>query len=197
MTLAPMNPDPRIPHKGIVPAPLNLRESWKHLRAAMVCVDYADILAITLPRNLKHFAKVLIVTTPRDTETLRLADAYQCVTYPTEAFYERGAKFNKWLALERALEMTGWNECNPTRPDDGWLCLMDADVIWPTRLPEFHVPFGSLCSPLRHMGPMPKKGEPYPANRMSLDPITREDIVPQESIWSAFPIHRKIGRAHV
>ena len=37
-------------------------------------------------------------------------------------FYADGAAFNKWKALELALDSYGRR---------GWLCVMDADVIWP------------------------------------------------------------------
>lgn len=112
------------------------------LRAAMVCVDYADYLAITLPYNRHHFDEVLVVTTHEDSNTQRLARKHGCGIYCTDAFYRQGAVFNKWLALEEGLDRYGRY---------GWMCLMDADVLWPkeAKLPALEI--GCLYSPLRHM----------------------------------------------
>lgn len=112
------------------------------LRAVMVCVDYADYLAITLPYNRHHFDEVMIVTTHDDANTQKLAQKYHCSVYCTDAFYRQGASFNKWLALEEGLNRFGrW----------GWMCLMDADVLWPKEAQLPTLEKGFLYSPLRHM----------------------------------------------
>lgn len=133
------------------------------LNAVLVSVDYADILSITLPYNRRHFNHVTVVTTPEDKATINTAVRNGARTYETHLFYADGADFNKWRALEAALDFWG---------RDGWLCLMDADVLWPkqAQLPELEI--GNLYSPLRHM-----LLEPDPNN------------LPPESKWGHYPLH--------
>ena len=112
------------------------------MRAILVSVDYSDYLAITLPLNRHHFEDVMIVTTPDDIDTIQVAVKYDCKTFLTRCFFDNGAVFNKWLALEHGLNSLG---------REGWLCVMDADVVWPQVLPPFEFKPGNLYSPLRHM----------------------------------------------
>lgn len=158
------------------------------MRAILVSVDYADILAYTLPWNRQHFTDVLVVTSKseKDDITVRIADSQDCTVYRTDTFYARGAKFNKWGALEEALDLWGRKPMVPIsrseharsfqrldyvgqeQPLDHWLCLMDADILWPrdlvigqsTNLLTFNskisaqatlVKKGQLCTPLRRM----------------------------------------------
>lgn len=155
------------------------------MNATMVCVDYSDILAVTLPYNRHHFQRVLVVTSPNDTATQELAVQHGCELHVTDAFYLRGAAFNKFAALEEGLDARDFRH--------GWLCLMDADVLWPKDV-KFQEPasdgridtmnlrgrttlkIGALCTPLRRMAPWPCVG-----------------AVPAESEWSQFPIHRNVG----
>lgn len=91
----------------------------------MVSVDYGDLLHKTLPYNVHHFDEVMVVTTPWDTETIEVVERLGEMVYTTEAFYDDGAHFNKWKALEEAL----W-EFEPK----GLMCIMDADVRWPRKI---------------------------------------------------------------
>lgn len=111
--------------------------------AILVSVDYTDLLRLTLPRNRHHFDKVLVVTSTENYEHVR-AVARPCgaLVYGTNAFYEQGAQFNKWLALEEGLDALGRR---------GWLCVMDADVVWPGVLPDFQLRRGCLYAPYRRM----------------------------------------------
>lgn len=121
------------------------------MRAIVVCVDFADILAITLPRNLHWFSQVVVVTSPKDEQTLHLLDHHirrydqKVRLYVTDSFYDDGAVFNKWKALEHGLDFMG---------RDGWLCLMDADVLWPENVPQqFYqqLRIGRLYTPQRRI----------------------------------------------
>jgi len=138
----------------------------QNLRAAMVCVDYSDLMAITLPYNRHHFSEVLIVTTPDDTNTIQLAESHDCQMYLTREFYEGGASFNKWLALESGLDHFGRH---------GWMCLMDADVLWPKEIKHQEYEIGKLYTPLRHM----------------FSDIT--DPFPQEHEWKRYRTHGNTG----
>lgn len=148
-------------------------------RAIMVCVNYEDLLAVTLPYNRHHFEDVCIVTDSASEQRIRdliLPDAPSSLCeiklFVTDAFYERGAAFNKWLALERALDWYGRH---------GWLCVMDADVLWPrdATIPEMKI--GELLTPLRRMAPWP-----FP---ISFPPFWYQD----ERTWGSWPLHRNVG----
>lgn len=114
------------------------------MRAILVSVEYGDLLAITLPQNRHHFEEVTVVTTPQDTETIRVARRNNARVFLTEAFYADGALFNKWLALEEGLSDMG---------RQGLLCIMDADVIWPTALRLATYEHGVLYNPQRYIWP--------------------------------------------
>lgn len=148
-------------------------------RAIMVCVDYADLLALTLPYNHHHFDSVWIVTTPRDVETLKVGMLLnEHLQQPkvrfhfTESFYADGADFNKWRALEEGLDVMG---------REGWLCIMDADVLWPKSVKvEVYgegLWIGQLLNPGKLYTPMRRMVVPAPT------------CVPDEATWNRYPLH--------
>jgi hypothetical protein len=156
------------------------------MRAIMVSVDYGDILSLTLPYNRHHFSDVMIVTTPGDTLSISIAERNNAKVFTTDSFYADGAVFNKWRALEEGLDAYGRT---------GWLCIMDADVLWPKNLRRIEegadylwldygeyptrLKIGQLCSPLRRM---------YP----DVVGLT-ENTLPREEDWGKYSIHRNIG----
>lgn len=134
----------------------------------MVAVDYADLLKVTLPWNRHHFTDVCVVTTFKDTTTLDVAESNNARWFRTNSFYDDGAFFNKWKALEEGIEwfLSGRN--------DDWLCIMDADVLWPKQVHlERFLRVGYLYGPRRRMAPWPLP------------------IIPQEEEWEFFPLHRQ------
>jgi hypothetical protein len=103
------------------------------MRGITVCVDYDDLLAITLPRNARHFSRVYVITTPDDARTLEVIKSVpNAIPVLTDAFYRHGAKFNKGLAMELGLDHMGRT---------GWICIFDADTIMPDdlKLPKLEV----------------------------------------------------------
>lgn len=156
------------------------------LRAILVSVDYDDLLSLTLPYNRHHFSEVMVVTgcRERDNKTADIAHSHGCLVYRTNSFWDKGALFNKWVALEQGLDAFGRH---------GWLCIMDADVLWPKDIviepwseadgkpyalgiwtgpgQETLVKFGSLVTPRRHM---------YP---------TIPSTLPPEGEWARYPVH--------
>lgn len=133
------------------------------MKAILVAVDYWDLLAITLPWNRHHFESVAIVTSPEDVPKLTdLARANWADIIVTNKFYEHGAQFNKWAALEYGLDYIG---------RDGWLCLLDADVMWPMNTPYFELVPGKLYTPLRRM----------------FEDLTQP--IPPEECWGRYPVH--------
>lgn len=117
-----------------------------------ICVDYSDVLGLTLPYNRHHFNRVLVVTSHRDTETQSVARKFDCDVFSTDAFYRDGAHFNKWLALEEGLSTVERSDL---------MAILDADVAWPKELPSSFLPeVGKLYTPRRRMrreisGPIP------------------------------------------
>jgi len=136
------------------------------MRAVIVSVDYSDLLQITLPRNIHHFSNVTIVTTPDDHATHTLARSMQCDVLKTDLFYANGARFNKFRALEYALDIVGRY---------GWLCLLDADIVLPAALCDFNPVIGKLYSPLRKWWP----------NVMQ--------TIPEVTVWDKLPYIEKPG----
>lgn len=137
------------------------------MRAFTVCVDYADYLSVTLPYNLHHFEQVIVITSPHDRTTVDLVLSYpadKVRLYTTDLFYRDGAIFNKWRSLEAAFDSFG---------REGWICLLDADTVWPKEAP-LDLVVGNLYSPLRNMGP-------------------ETNLIPPEDVWGRYREHRNVG----
>jgi len=101
------------------------------MKLITVCVQYDDLLALTLPRNAPHFEEVVIVTSPTDRATAELVNRAVGIRtrigghprlFQTDAFYRNGAEFNKGAAIEEAFDVAGRT---------GWFCHLDADVVLP------------------------------------------------------------------
>jgi hypothetical protein len=107
------------------------------LRGITVSVGrwYADLLRITLPRNMRHFTEALVVTAPGD-PSIEVAKSVPGVrVYETNDFYAYGAKFNKGLCIERSFDVLGRH---------GWLLIHDADIIFPDDLHLERLQMGKL-----------------------------------------------------
>lgn len=184
------------------------------LRMIMVSVDYIDLHSITLPYNRHHFRDSLIVTSKADEKDGRILDLAQdnsAELFVTDAFYDDGARFNKWKALEQGLDVFGRH---------GWICLIDADVLWPKNLELYDTSNGNLAtnsingntpmilergklySPLRRIFPFSEMNKqwihviPQPTNPFCQpDPIAPTELrcFPSEEQWSRYPIHRNVG----
>ncbi len=96
------------------------------MKAVTVCVQYDDLLAISLPANIKHFEKTLVVSSPDDTATHELVNSIPgAELFITDAFYRNGARFNKGLGLEEGFDELGRS---------GWILIWDADIVLPDNL---------------------------------------------------------------
>jgi len=133
------------------------------VKGIMMCVEYGDLLAITLPINRHHFDELLIVTTPGDEETQEVALKHDCGVFQTTSFFDDGATLNKFKAMEFGLDMLG---------REGWLCLMDADTIWPR---DFLHCVGF------------ERGKLYGPPRRIMREVTLP--VPPEDCWGRYPLH--------
>ena len=92
-----------------------------HLTGITVCIGFADFLADTLPVNRYLFNQYVIVTSPEDTETQRLAKANRCKLVITKRHRQNGP-FNKGAAINDGID-------NANRRQ--WLCHLDADIVLP------------------------------------------------------------------
>ena len=98
------------------------------LEAIIVCVNYSDLLSITLPRNIEYFDKVIVVTKEDDLDTINLCknmDKVHVVT--TDAFNHNGAKFNKGLAINVGYKFLEHKE---------FVMNLDADILLPMNFRE-------------------------------------------------------------
>jgi hypothetical protein len=113
------------------------------MKAVTVSVNFADLLSISLPRNAVHFERIVVASTPQDSDTARVvAGVTNADLFTTDAFYRDGRTFGKWLALEEALDRLG---------RDGWICVFDADVVMPPEFLQYDYRPGFLYSPYRRM----------------------------------------------
>lgn len=112
------------------------------IKAITICVDYDDFLRLTLPRTLQHVDKFLIVTSNADTRTQQLAAEYGVDCFTTDAFYEDGAAFNKGRAMEQGFDVLG---------RDGWILILDADIVLPKQLPPLDLQIGKMYTPRRRI----------------------------------------------
>lgn len=115
------------------------------IKGIVVCIDYSDLLSITLPRNISHLSECLVITSPDDHDTQQLVKSMSesmanvdCLI--TNAFYRYGAHFNKGLALEEGFNLLR---------RDGWILIWDADIVFPDPMPLPELEIGKLYSPHR------------------------------------------------
>ena len=131
-------------------------------RAVIISVDFGDFLELTLPWNREHFSEDLVITTPNDVHTQLVASANGARLFVTNAFYEGGAPFAKFRALELGLEEFGRHD---------WMALIDADTFWPKAIPQTAYMIGRLYS--------------FRRRRLLLDATAS---IPPESEWGSLPI---------
>lgn len=92
------------------------------IEAITVCVNYADLLDITIEENKKHFDRWLVITSEDDEETQSLCEFHKVECFKTNVFYDDGSSFNKSKALNLGLSRL---------ERSGWLVHLDADTLLP------------------------------------------------------------------
>lgn len=140
-------------------------------RGIVICVNYDDILRITLPWNLACLSECCVITSPSDERTASyvhsLSQGYApgfLKLFHTDAFTRYGARFNKGLAMEEGLDFFG---------REGWMLIWDADTAFPLdfALPDLEV------------------GILYGAKRRMVEQASRETMACN---WSTLPLGRDI-----
>jgi glycosyltransferase involved in cell wall biosynthesis len=92
------------------------------IEAVIVCVNYSDFLAHTLPSTRSQFDRLVVVTDHNDVDTLKLCEYYNVQCIQTGAFYEDGDAFNKGKGINAGLAELD---------KDGWVVHLDADIYLP------------------------------------------------------------------
>lgn len=126
----------------------------KFLEAVIICVNYGDILKVTLPHNKKLFDNLVVVTDSNDKETFDICKYHQVQCLVTDVFYEDGAEFNK---------AKGINEGFKKLVKLDWILHLDADIILPAN-------FRQICK-----DDQLQKDAIYGVDRVNL--IGKEDVM--------------------
>ena len=92
------------------------------IEAVITCVDYPDFLEQTLPFNLPHLDRVVVVTSFDDDNTRAICAKWSVECISTDAFFEKGESFNKGHGINMGLQFMRQN---------GWMLHLDADVVLP------------------------------------------------------------------
>ena len=103
----------------------NLRP--RKLECVMVCVGYSDLLALTLPWNVRHWDTVVVVTGPDDAQTAEVAARHGARVVVSDSYLLRGARFNKGAMLNAGVAALDY---------DGWAMFVDADILLPPNFRE-------------------------------------------------------------
>ena len=115
------------------------------IHGLVVSVDYAEQLAKGLPLWLNGLDSLTVVTAPRDTATIALAQQYGLSPFITDLFYRDGAHFNKGRAMAAARQQVPWTD---------WVLLFDADVTppadWKQQLEDQNLEPGYLYGTWRY-----------------------------------------------
>lgn len=100
------------------------------LEAVTTCVNYSDFLEHTLPDNIQHFDRFVVVTHPDDKKTQRLCNKYGADVLTTKLFHDEGDTFNKGKAINLGLSHL---------KHSGWLLHLDADILLPHKFKQMLV----------------------------------------------------------
>lgn len=90
-----------------------------------LCIDYSDFLAETLPHNRPLFTKFYVITERRDTKTVEIASANDCILLYTSKTHENGSSFNYSGIMYEAQKYI-----HPLYPSS-WIVKLDADIYVP------------------------------------------------------------------
>jgi len=99
-----------------------------YLECVVVCVNFSDVLAHTLPLNKGHFDRMIVVTDPADLATWAVCRHHHVQCISTNDFYRDEQAFNKGRGINAVLNLLSKRD---------WLLHMDADIVLPPRTRDF------------------------------------------------------------
>lgn len=92
------------------------------IEAIIVCKDYSDFLEHTLPENIQHFDRTVVITHPDDKRTQGLCSKFSVECVQTTVMHDDGDRFNKGRAINLGLgHLRGLD----------WILHIDADILLP------------------------------------------------------------------
>jgi hypothetical protein len=103
-------------------APTNESIKPQRVECLVVCLNYDDYLARTLPWNKPELGRMVVATGEEDRRTRRLCRELGVECYLAPRIHEDGAPFAKGKSINDALR---W-----MKPKD-WVLLIDADILLP------------------------------------------------------------------
>ncbi len=129
-------PPPPVPVKETIKAPREIVDPIptqlptinpnriQRLNIVLTCVNYSDLLAVSLSENIKIIDPrfITVVTDSSDVLTQRLCGIFGVNCIITDKFYDDGAAFNKGKAINEGIKSI-------ENPD--WILLTDADIVFP------------------------------------------------------------------
>ncbi|MDD2238041.1 MAG: hypothetical protein PHG65_12620, partial [Kiritimatiellae bacterium] len=97
----------------------------RRLEGLLVCIRYGDYLSWSLPGNLPHFDRLVVVTSPDDTLSRSIAAQHGATVILSDSYVQDGAVFNKGKLL---------NEGFKALKLDDWVLVCDSDILLPIGL---------------------------------------------------------------
>jgi hypothetical protein len=92
------------------------------IEAVIVCNDYSDFLNETLPHNLAHLDRIVVVTSHGDTATRNVCNKWSVECVVSDTFTEKGDLFNKGSAINIGIARLR---------QKGYILHLDADIVLP------------------------------------------------------------------
>ena len=94
------------------------------IEAVICCHNYSDFLAHTLPDNIQHLDRCVVVTHPDDKKTIGLCNKFGVDCVETTVMHDDGDKWNKGRCINLGLgHFRGLD----------WMLHLDADILLPHR----------------------------------------------------------------
>lgn len=117
---------------------LRIRNDGRPRVAVTISVHYGDILKYSLPALKPHADRVLVLTTPDDTQTQEVCKSNGVECLRTIEFYAKGHPMNLGRGYNVGFNHLDWSQF-------GWCMLMNADIILPKDFSQRLPALNPLC----------------------------------------------------
>jgi len=168
------------------PTSNNLRP--RRLECVMVCVGYSDFLEITLPWNVRHWDKTVVVTSPEDSLTAETAKKYGALVVISDSYRAKGARFNKGSMLNAGMAALD---------HDDWVMLTDADILLPPDFREIfdhHVWNPDIFYQATRLN-TPRESPLQWINKYKQDPTLADTLPADPDPWGYFQLFHSAARS--